>query len=289
MNPLFSAITSMRRSPYQSLAAILMITITAFVAYSFSLIALGTHVILRYFETRPQIIAFFELSSTAQEINQVAKALQEKSYVTEVKMVSKEEALTQYQSDNKDDPLLLELVTADILPASIEVSGKSIDDLAQIKSDLVSAPGVDEIVYQEDLIDSLNRWTKGLRLAGVITLSVLGVISVLIVLIVLGMKITSKRQAIGIMRIIGATRWYISEPYLFEGALYGCFGSILGWSVMVLALLYATPWLKEFVGAIPIIPVPWQVLAMQLAAGTLGAMLVGSLTGIWAVRRLIRK
>jgi cell division transport system permease protein len=66
MSALTTALIGMRRSPYQSLAAILLVTLTFFVGYSFSLFSLGSELVLRYFETQPQVIGFFQLSHGRQ-------------------------------------------------------------------------------------------------------------------------------------------------------------------------------------------------------------------------------
>src|SRR3990167_1981684 len=133
MNSLTTALTNIRRSPYQSLAAILLLSLTFFVGYALSFFILGSEQVLRYFETRPQVIAFFELNTQADTINQLAQTLRTQTYVTNVTLITQEEALKNYQSANRDDPLLLELVTAQILPASLEVSGQTIEDLQKIK------------------------------------------------------------------------------------------------------------------------------------------------------------
>ncbi len=121
MNPFLTALTNIRRSPFQSIMAVAITTITLFVAYSFSLMIVGTQQILNYFETRPQVIGFFELDASISEINQVGENMQKKTYVNNVQLITQEEALNTYREENKDDQLLLELITADILPASIEV------------------------------------------------------------------------------------------------------------------------------------------------------------------------
>jgi cell division transport system permease protein len=150
MNSLSSALTAMRRSPYQTLSAILLVTITFFVGYAFSLFSLGSEYILRYFETRPQVIAFFELNASTSQINTLAEQMRQQPYVENVSIVSKEQALELYRQDNAEDPLLLELVSADILPASIEVRGRTVDDLPTIKAELDGVEGIDELVYKQD-------------------------------------------------------------------------------------------------------------------------------------------
>lgn len=289
MNPFSTALTAMRRSPYQTLAAIIMMTLTCFVAYTFSLVTVGTEKVLQYFETRPQIIAFFELDATTSQINALSQSMQQKPYVEGVSVVSKDQALELYRQENKDDPLLLELVSADILPASIEVSGRSADTLTQIKDDLSKADGVEEVVFQQDVLDTLTRWTRSLRFVGVGSIVLLGVTSFMLIMVIIGMKLTSKKNAIHIMRIIGASKWYIQAPFMFEGILYGLIGSILGWGTMYAGLLYLTPWIKDFLGTITLLPVPPEFLAIQLGVGTLMSMLVGAFASLTAARRMIRK
>jgi cell division transport system permease protein len=289
MKSLSSALTNIRRSPYQSLTAILMLSITFFVAYTFSLFILGTEQILRYFETRPQIIAFFELDASPSQLEAAQQTMEQKTYVEEVDLVTKDQALSIYQETNREDPLLLELVTADILPASIEVSGVDVESLTLIQEDLNQITGIDEVVYQKDVIDELTTWTNSVRWIGIIGLIVLSVTSLLTIMIITGMKSANRRGAINIMRIIGASRWYVQSPFVYEGVLYGVFGSTIGWSIMFIALLYLTPWLTNFLGNVPLLPVPMEVLLIQLAGGTGLGILFGGLASSIAVRRVMRK
>jgi cell division transport system permease protein len=289
MNSFSTALVNMRRSPYQSMAAILLLTVTFFVGYIFSLFAVGSEKILQYFETRPQVIAFFNLDTDAQTINEVATQLDNESYITDIKLVSKEEALNMYQEENKDDPLLLELVTSQILPASIEVSASSLDDLKKVKDILEQNDAVDEVVLQEDILESLARWTTNLRLVGIAIIIILATTSLLLMVIVIGMKVVTRRPAINIMRIIGATKWFIRSPFVFEGLLYGLLSSILGWSGALATLFYLTPDIKNFLGPIPLFPIDPAFFAVQLSVGTLVGMILGAMAGSLAVGRVMRK
>ncbi|MFZ1721605.1 MAG: permease-like cell division protein FtsX [Microgenomates group bacterium] len=288
MRSLNSALTTIRRSPYQAMASVLLLAVTFYVAYSFSFFLLGANKVLQHFETRPQIIAFFELEAETSSINTFAEQMRQKSYVQDVKVVTKEQALSIYQEENKDDPLLLELVTADILPASIEVSANSIDSLQQVKSDLEQLENVDDVVYQEDIIDSLSNWTGSMRLIGMAAVLLLSGISFLIILILIGIKAVHQKMAITIMRLIGATKWFVRRPFIVEGALYGILGSLLGWGATYASVIYATPWLNEFLGEIKLLPIPLEFYLVQLSIGTTAGMLLGALAGFTAVQRLLK-
>ena len=289
MKHITAALTAIRRSPYQAVAAILILSITFFVGYTFSLVVLGTNQILHYFETRPQVTAFFKLDTASDQIDTLAKTMRDKGYVNQVNVISKEQALQIYRQDNKKDPLLLELITADILPASIEVSGKDASALGQIKSDLENSTGVDEVIYQQDVVQSLNKWTRSLRDIGLASVGVLAFTSFMIILIISGMKVAMQRKAIRIMRILGASKWYVKAPFVYEGMMYGLVGSLIGWSGMYVGLLYLTPWLKDFLGAVSLLPVPLELLLIQLGVGTLAGLLLGAFASSVASQRMMRR
>ncbi len=283
------ALTAIRRSPYQAFAAILILSITFFVGYTFSMVLLGTNQVLHYFETRPQVTAFFKLDTPQDTIDILAKSMREKPYVNQVTLVSKEQALQIYREDNRKDPLLLELVTADILPASIEVSGKDASALPEIKSDLEKGTGIDEVVYQKDVIESLNRWTQSLRYIGLASVGILALTSFIIIMIISGMKVAVQRKAIRIMRILGASKWYVKAPFVYEGIIYGFMGSLIGWGGMYVGLLYVTPWLKDFLGSVQLLPVPMTLLLAQLGIGTLVGFFLGAFASSVAVQRMMRR
>lgn len=289
MKHLRSAFTAIRRSPYQAIAAILILSITFFVGYTFATFLYSSNQILTYFETRPQITAFFKLDATDTQVKQLATTMNGKSYVSKVTVISKDQALQIYREDNKKDPLLLELVTADILPASIEVQGKDATALNSIKSDLQKASGVDEVVYQQDVIDGLQKWTKSLRYIGLAGVGILVFTSFMIIVIISGMKVALKKRAILIMRLLGASRWYVEAPFIYEGMIYGLVGSTIGWSMMYIGVLYLTPWLVNFLGPVPLLPFKPELLAMQVGAGSLIGIILGALASSFAVKRMMRK
>lgn len=289
MSVVHSSLVNIRRSPYQSLLAIVMMSITFFVAHTFALTLVGAENVLRFFETRPQVIAFFRLQATDADISSAVETVETKPYVSGVKLVSKTDALELYRKDNQDNPLLLELVTADILPASLEVSANAIAALPQVKSDLEGISVVEEVVFQDDVVSSLSKWTNSLRLVGVFVVGILGVTSFMTIVMLIGMKVLTKKNAINIMKIIGATNWYIISPFVNEGIIYGVFGSLIGWGMMYGLLLYLTPWLKGFLGEIITLPIDWRFLLIQAGAGVVIGWLLGIFASLVAVRRMIRR
>lgn len=278
----------MRRSPYQAMTAILMMTLTFFVAYSFLAILAGAHVSLKFVETRPQVTAYFTLDTANERITQAKEQMEQKAYVASVKVITNEEALQVFQEDNKKDPLLLELVTADILPASVEVSAKDISSLSQISEDLKGLEGVEEVVFHKDVIDNLSRWTNIIRIAGVGMTAVHAVIGLLFIFVVVGFRIAMKRSEITVMQLLGASFWYIAGPFVAEGILYGFIGAMSGWLVFYILILYLTPSLITFFGSIIPFPIPALFLLSLLGAGVLIGGFIGMVASFLSVRRFLR-
>lgn len=282
---LINSFRNIRRSPYQALAAIMVLTVTFFVAVVFMVLMVGSHTVLTYFETRPQVTAFFNDTVSEEALLNLKAELEKQETVAGVRYISKPEALLIYQEQNQDDPLLLEMVTADILPASLEVSAKAVEHLPGIKVTLEQSAGVEEVVFQQDVIDALTKWTRGIRIAGVVLVSVLIFTSVLVMTIIISLKVSSKRQEISTLRLLGASRWFIHGPFIIEGAWYGMIGALLAWGSVYLLILYATPILLDFFGDIPVLPVPLATMLLILLSTGGSAVVLGVLAGSFSSRR----
>ena len=166
--------------------------------------------------------------------------------MSSVRYVSKDEALVIYQEQNKNDPLLLEMVTADILPASLDVSATAPKYLDEIYQQVKAEPGVEDIVFQKEVVDTLISWASTVRKVGFLFVSFLIISTFFILLTSLGMKIAIKKDEIEILRLVGATDWYIKKPFVKEGLLYGLIGSTLAWIISFFLILYLEPYADSF-------------------------------------------
>ncbi len=234
-----------RRSPYQAFAAVLVMMQTFFLISIFSFIIGGSTSIINYFESIPQVSAFFRDEAKPEEINALQEQLKATGKVSQIKYISKQDALNIYQSQFKEDPLLLELVTADILPASIDVRTYDINDLTGISEVLRTSPIVGNVALPKDVVSNLVEVTDALRKTGLGVIAVLIMVSTFVMAIIIGFKVSQKREEIEIMRLLSATNWYIRWPFLFEGIFYGLIGAFFGWLFSTAALIYFGPMFKS--------------------------------------------
>jgi len=283
-----TTVQNIRRSPYQTIAAVIIMTLTFLVVSFFTFLLVGSSKIIQYFESKPQVTVFFRNEAKQEDINSLENKLKEEGRVSSVKFVSKKEALAIYKEQNKNDPLLLDLVTADILPSSLEISTYKIEDLSRVSEALKSSSIVSEVIFQKDVVSTLTSWTSALRKIGVASILVLSLASIFIILTITGIKISQKRTDIHIMKLIGATNWYIRWPFIFEGMFYGVVGAFTGWVVSTIALIAATPYLSDFLRGIPILPASPIFLLALLGGELLLAAVLGAFSSYLAVLRFLK-
>lgn len=279
---------NIRRSPYQALSAILIMTLTFLVISFFIFLSFGSSKIINFFESKPEVTAFFNNEASQEDINALENELSQTGKIASIKFVSKEEALKIYKDQNKNDPLLLDLVTADVLPSSLEISAIKLEDLGSISEKLKKSEIVSEVIYQQDVVSALTSWTNAIRQLGLALIVLLSFVSIFIMVTIIGIKISYKRQDIEVMRLIGATSWYIRWPFILEGVFYGAVGATVGWFIAVGTLIYATPFLESFLKGIPVLPVPFTSLLKLLLFELLFAALLGIISSFLAVFRYLK-
>src|SRR3989344_4411087 len=277
-NPITTALARMRRSPYQVMAAISIMTVTLFLACAFFVVAAGSQEVLKYFESRPALNAFFKSDLVPTPIQ-----------VENIKYISKEDAFNIYRDLNKSDPLLLEAVTSGMLPASIEISAKNPRDLKNISVMLKTENGIDDVRFEEDVVTSLTHWTNSIRAVGLVAVGIHVIITFLVILLIIGLKLAGRKEEIGLMRLVGATFGYIAAPFIWEGIFYGIFGALIAWGTVYLIILYSMGFLLGLLSGIPILPPP-ILFMLEVLGGTVGlGVVIGAIGGWLAVIRFLKQ
>ena len=288
MNQIKKTVKLLRRSPYQALAAALAMSLTFFVSSIFIILIIGGQIVLNYIEQRPEVIVFFNDEANQTEIDDLTANVRSTGLTKEIKFVSKEEALAIYRERNKEDPLLLESVTADFLPRSIDISVNRASDIKQITDLAQGSEHVDKVITPENLVEQLVKWTKTIRLGGLVFVSTLLSVSFLIIIMVIGMRIAIRREEVSIMSLVGATKWYIARPFFIEGALYGILGASISVLLIYVLLLFYSPQIQNFLGDIRVFPINPLFFLYLWAAEALAAALVGIIGAAIALYRYLK-
>jgi len=290
-----------RRSPFQALAASFVLTLTFFVATLVSVLVYSSSKLITYFETRPQVIAFIKTDASDTDIANLQAKLTADPHIKDMKYVSKEDALGIYKNATSDNPLLGQLVSPSIFPASLEFS---VTDLTfaqgiidQVKGEsIVDSVGFTAAVGGEtslnDVVNKLKTITFYVRVGGISFVGLLSLTSLIVLFIITSMRVVRRREEVEILNLIGATKGFIRSPIIIEAFIYTLFGVLVGWAIAFIAILYLAPTVVAYFGVIPILPrdivgifeLFGIILGTEILAGSVLAI-TGSLVAISRVKK----
>ncbi|OGG05708.1 hypothetical protein A2872_04680 [Candidatus Gottesmanbacteria bacterium RIFCSPHIGHO2_01_FULL_42_12] len=283
---------SMRRSPYQTMAAVLIMFISFFVAAVYFMSSLTAQRVLTELASRPQVVVFVRDEAKPEDVDRLKKTLSDSFKLKDLKYLSKDDALNRYKEQNKNDQLLLELVNAQILPASLEVSAVDGSELGKIYDLAIKDPAVEDAVYQKEEIKDLLIWVESIRASGLILVGVLLIESILVLLIVFALKITLRKDEIEVIRLVGGSSWQIRGPFIAEGVIYGLISGIFSF---VLTYLFTVVWHISPIGVIPALAsfsVPFTQSPVNVilwgVTQTMVAVLIGFIGSYLAVWRYLK-
>jgi len=297
-----TAIDAIKRSPFQAMSAIFVMASTFFVATTVAVLVYASNKSLSYIETRPQIIAFLNKDVKEEQILTLQNKLSNDNRIKDVKYVPKEEALEIYKKATVDNPLLAELVSPSIFPASLEFSVVDLSLAQGIISEVGSDEAVDQVGFTaniggektlDDVVNRLKNISYYVRVGGITFVGVLAGTSFLVLLVIISMRMNSRKGEIEILSLIGATPSFVSKPIVIEGVLYSLVGVLVGWVSSLILWLYVAPNVLSYFGQIPVLPKEpvaffvlfLMILGIELVAGITLA-LVGTLI---AVKRSLKK
>lgn len=258
-----TAMDSIKRSPFQAVSAIFVMTLTFFVATVVSILVYASNKSISYFETRPQIIAFLKDETSTEAKDALMQRVESDTRIKNVKFVPKDEALEIYKKATEDNPLLAELVSPSIFPASIEFSVVDLKDAESVIDSVKSEAIVDQVGFTanlggekslNDVVTRLKIVGYYLRLGGLVFVGVLALTSFLMLLVIVSMRVTSRKGEIEILSLIGATPSFVRSPIVIEALIYSVFGVIAGWTLAFILWLYFAPSVISYFNQIPVLP-----------------------------------
>jgi len=218
---------SLRRTPYQSLAMFSSLFLTLFLSLIIIFCLTFLYGLLGYVESRPQVTIYFQNEISESSILKVKSDLEHTGKVESVNYISKNEAYNLYKKLNKDNPLLLQMVSADILPASLEIFAKKPAYLPEIASYLNKVPGKDEVNYQKNVVDRLLALTTIVRTGSLAFFGFLMFTTIIILITITHFKVALRKEEIELLRLMGASSSYVRKPFVQEATFLGFLSSTI--------------------------------------------------------------
>jgi cell division transport system permease protein len=178
--------------------------------------------------------------ATPQQINAVRSKLLTFPETKKVVFVSKEEAIDRMKKKYPD--LFSAGLSHNPLPAAFEVTPKDADQVSTIANKLEPLPpGVDKVDYAEKKTERILAVTNVIKYIFLLGSLVLLIASTILIANTIRLSIFSRRREIEVMKLVGASNWFVRGPFMLEGLICGLFGAIAAVVLLVLAREFALP------------------------------------------------
>lgn len=227
---------NIKREKMISLSNIFVMTITFTLLGVFISMIVGSQTAIKYLERQAQLTVFFKDDYVEQNIINMQTELEKDPRISSVKYVSKEDAFMIFKEVNKDEPMLLESISASILPASLEIRTNEIKDLSVLATELNTREGVEEVKFFQDVIERFRTFTRTIYVVGAILVFVFLLISYSVILTTLRATINSKGVELEIFKLVGATNSYVKKPLIYQGVLFGFISATIA-SILISGIL----------------------------------------------------
>ncbi|GIF98347.1 permease-like cell division protein FtsX [Catellatospora citrea] len=146
---------------------------------------------------------------------------------------TKEMAYENFKEQFRDAPDLVNAIGADELPESFRVSLKDPQKFDQIEATYAGLPGVDTVVDQQKLLQKIFDILGSIQNLSLVVAGFMGLAALLLVANTIQVAAYSKRREVAVMKLVGASNWFIQAPFVLEAVFAALLGSILAWVMLV--------------------------------------------------------
>jgi cell division transport system permease protein len=274
------SIRSLKRNGWLNFAAAGTTAVSLFILGVAILLVINTNFIAGSWGSNVEIMAYLNDGVTGDAATALRTQILTIPEVKDVRFISKDEALAGLEQQFGQNGQLQEsLGGSNPLPDAFEVKTTDPRDVDGVASLLGLMPGVSQVSYGQGVVDKLLELTYWIRLVGLAIVGLLGLCAIFLIATTIRLTMYARRREIGIMKMVGATDWYVRWPFLLEGVILGTTGALLAIAILYFSYSTLTSKIMETLPFLPLMNsslVLLQLFAGLLATGA-GLGIVGSL------------
>jgi len=225
------AFISLVRNGWLSFAVVFVITISLVIVGGSVLVMLNADHLAERLESEMEIRIFLEEDLKQEDIENIGEQIRSTAGVASVEYIPKEKGLQQlkesFEKSYGEAASILDNLPKNPLPDVYRVEVENPKEIAHIAHYFAGIDGVETVRYGENWVEKLLFATNWVRLATVMLLCVLGVAAVFLIATAIKMSVLARKDEIAIMKLLGASSWYVWLPFLLEGLVLGLLGAVL--------------------------------------------------------------
>lgn len=280
--------TSLRRNSVMSIASVGTVFITLLTLGLFLLIVNNVEALSVSMEAQVEINAYLKSNLAPETIDAGLAELRGMAEVSEAVFISKEDALQELREQFGAEENLLDGV-GEMNPLRDGYRAKLVktEDAAAVAAAAAQITGVEEVKYRQDIVEKILRVTRIVRILGLVLVILLVFATVFVISNTIRLTVFARRREVSIMKLVGATDWYIRWPFLMEGMLIGVFGALA--SSLLLYFGYGK-FVRACQQSVPFLPLlSSSELIRTTCTWLLGVgVFVGAVGSIFSLRRYLQ-
>jgi cell division transport system permease protein len=272
------------RNPVMSLASTFTVGLMLLLFAFFLATDRGLQAAVNVLESKVELAAFLEDDARVSDVLALRARIEADPAVSKVDYITKEQAMARLVdiASRRPDIQIVD-TSSNPLQNSLEIKLAHAQDAPRVTAALRDEIGngvVADVVDNPQVVDKLLTITRVLSFGGLAVLAMMLVVALFVIVNTIRIAVHARRDEIEIMKLVGATDWFVRLPFILEGMLVGALGAVAATAVVLVA---AGPVMNAMVSFIEILPLSfgqtfvWQlvgsVFALALAVGGGGAML----------------
>ena len=230
---LSETVTNLRRNFLMTIAAISTVAISLLLLGGVQILGLIVNNVTLNWEAKVEVSVFLRDDITRGEEDDLRTQITGFKEVDSVEYVSKGEAFEEYKEIYRTRPELWENLPVDSLPASFRIKLFDADDAEEVAARVEGAPGVGEVRFGGEIIKRLLQVNSLLRTITFVMSMVLMIAAAALIANAIRLAIYARREEIGIMKLVGATNWFIRIPFMLEGIFAALVGAVVSGVIVV--------------------------------------------------------
>lgn len=293
------ALQNFWRNIWLSVVTILILLLTLFsIAFSYGLNLVATRAVALVKE-KVDVSIYFSEQATDEEVQRVQTALVSLPEVERVTYISKDEALRAFRERNAKNPIItetLDVLGRNPLGPTLVVKAKRIEDFPAIlgtleKQEYESFIQDQDFAENEKVIARLSDISKRIGQVGLLISVVFSVIALLVMFNAIRITIYTYREEIGIMKLVGASNWFVRAPFIIESIIYALIASVLSMALFIPLIGVSAPFFNNFFAGYDFDLLEyfgshlWPLFGIQVLIGVVFAIISSSI----AMTRYLRR
>jgi cell division transport system permease protein len=270
-------------------------TIAMIITMAVSLTMLGASALLYlqanemkdYYYANIEVAMFLKSDVNDEQRQALDQQLDSDDLVQDYQLETKDKALEKFQTLWRDTPDLVDSVSAEQLPESFRVKLKNPEQYEDFAVKYRDAEGVDEVLDQRELLEKVFGILNSVQTMSLVAAIVMAIAALMLVGNTIQVAAYSKRREVAVMKLVGASNWFIQAPFVLEAVTAGVIGALGGFGILVLGKIFLIDGaLQDLTNLLT--PLSWDNVLLMLPFMAGAGALVSAVTAWTTLRFYLR-